>query len=74
LTPAGAGDFDNAGTLSTMGGSSVPGYSNAGLNYNNDAGAMIQNNVQVSTPGNPDSSLNAFDVQYGSSTPATPTP
>jgi hypothetical protein len=51
----------------------VPAYKNAGLNYNNDAGAMIQNNVQVSTPGNPDGSLNAFGVQYGANTPATPT-
>jgi hypothetical protein len=72
-TPAGAGDFDTAGTLSTIGGNSVPTYQNAGLNYNNDAGAMIQNNVQVSTPGNPDHSLNAFDVQYGANTPARPT-
>jgi hypothetical protein len=71
--PAGAGDFDNAGTLSTIGGSNVPAYKNAGLNYNNDGGAMIQNNVQVSTPGHPDSSLNAFEVQYGANTPATAT-
>jgi hypothetical protein len=27
-----------AGTLSTTGGSSVPAYKNAGLNYSNDAG------------------------------------
>ena len=70
--PAGAGDFDNAGTLSTIGGSGTPTYRTAGLIYNNDAGAMIQNNVQVSTPGNPDSTLNAFDVQYGANTPSTP--
>jgi hypothetical protein len=71
--PAGVGDFDKAGTLSTIGGSSVPTYKIGTLNYNNDAGAMIQNNVQVSTPGNPDSSLKAFGVQYGANTPATPT-
>jgi hypothetical protein len=71
--PAGAGDFDNAGTLSTIAGSSAPTYRNAGLNYNNDAGVMIQNNVQVSTPGNPDGGLKAFDAQYGATTPATPT-
>jgi hypothetical protein len=71
--PAGAGDFDNTGTLSSIAGNSVPAYKNAGLNYNNDAGAMIQNNVQVSTPGNPDSGLKAFAVKYGASAPATPT-
>jgi hypothetical protein len=71
--PAGAGDFDNTGTLSTIGSTSVPAFKNAGLNYTNDAGAMIQNNVQVSTPGHPDSSLNAFNAQYGANTPATPT-
>jgi hypothetical protein len=71
--PAGAGDFDSAGTLATIGGSTVPTYRNAGLNYSNDAGVMIQNNVQVSTPGNTDGSLNAFDAQYGDNTPATPT-
>jgi hypothetical protein len=66
--PAGAGDFDAAGTVSTIGGSTV----NAGLNYSSDAGAMIQNNVQVSTPGKPDSHVKAFDVQYGAAMPATP--
>jgi hypothetical protein len=71
--PAGAANFDNAGTLSTLGGSSAPAYKNAGLNYTNDAGAMIQNSVQVSTPGSPDSNLSGFDVQYGANTPATPT-
>ena len=71
--PTGSGDFDNAGTVSTIAGGSGPAYKNAGLNYTNDAGAMIQNNVQVSTPGSPDSGLNAFDVQYGASTPGTPT-
>lgn len=70
--PAGVADFDNAGTLSTIAGSSAPAYKNAGLSYNNDAGAMIQNNVQVSTPGHPDGSSNAFNVQYGSNAPAIP--
>jgi hypothetical protein len=64
--------LDNAGTLSRIGAGNVPAYNNAGLNYNNDAGAMVQNNVQVFTPGNPDSSLKAFDVRYGTNTPATP--
>jgi hypothetical protein len=71
--PAGAGDFDSAGTLSTIGANSTPVYKSAGLNYSNDAGAMIQNNVQVSTPGNPDSSLHAFNAQYGATMPVTPT-
>jgi hypothetical protein len=71
--PAGTGDFDSAGTLSTIGGSTMPTPSNAGLNYSSDAGAMIQNNVQVSTPGNPDSGLKAFNVQYGAKAPAAPT-
>jgi hypothetical protein len=71
--PGGAGDFDTAETASTIGGDSPPTYKNAGLNYTTNAGAMIQNSVQVSTPGNPDSLLNAFDVQYGSHTPAAPT-
>jgi hypothetical protein len=34
---------------------------------------MIQNKVQVSTPGNPDSPLTAFNVAYGSALPSTPT-
>ncbi|HEX4163478.1 MAG TPA: hypothetical protein VHZ05_13330 [Acidimicrobiales bacterium] len=34
---------------------------------------MIQNKVQVSTPGNPDGALNAFNVAYGSGPPSTPT-
>jgi hypothetical protein len=34
---------------------------------------MIQNGVQVSTPGNPDSALTAFNAAYGSALPATPT-
>jgi hypothetical protein len=28
--------------------------------------------VVVSTPGNPDSALNAFNVAYGAALPATP--
>jgi Peptidase A4 family len=71
--PAGAGDFDNAGTLSTIGTSRMPPYKNAALNYQNNAGAMIQKYVEVSTPGNPDRTLNAFDVKYGANMPATPT-
>lgn len=74
ITPAtpGAGDFDNAGILTTIP-SGTPTYSNAALNYANDSGVMIQNNVQVSTPGDPDSAGNSFNVAYGSTLPATPT-
>jgi hypothetical protein len=82
--PAGYGDFDGAGVLSTIvgSGSGTPTYTTAGLNYSNDSGVMIQNNQQVSTPGNPDAVVTtkgdpytpntAFNVGYGSSVPATP--
>ena len=50
----------------------TPTYTGAGLNYQNDGGVMIQNNVQVSTPGNPDSALTAFNAAYGSTVPPTP--
>jgi Peptidase A4 family len=71
--PAGYGDFDNAGVLSTITTSGAsPTYKSAGLNYSNDSGVMIQNNIQVSTPGNPDAVNTAFNVAYGSSLPATP--
>jgi hypothetical protein len=72
--PANTGDFDSAGILTGIVGNGSPVYSGAGLNYQNDSGVMIQNNVQVSTPGNPDSpAATAFNVQYGSTLPATPT-
>ena len=70
--PSGIGDFDNAGVLTSIP-SGTPTYTGAGLNYANDSGVMIQNNVQVSTPGNPDSpALTAFNAAYGSALPATP--
>ncbi len=71
--PAGTGDFDNAGILSTIVSSGTPSYSGAALNYANDSGVMVQNGAQVSTPGDPDSALTAFNVAYGSSLPSTPT-
>jgi hypothetical protein len=71
--PAGTGDFDSAGVLRSIVSSGSPAYTDAGLNYQNDSGVMIQNNVQVSTPGNPDSALTAFNVAYGSALPSTPT-
>jgi hypothetical protein len=70
--PAGTGDFDNAGILKGIP-SGTPVYTGAALNYQNDSGVMIQNRVQVSTPGNPDSALTAFNAAYGSTLPATPT-
>jgi hypothetical protein len=71
--PAGTGDFDNAGFLTSLVSSGSPVYTNAGLNRLKDAGVMIQNGAQVSTPGNPDSALTAFNAAYGSALPATPT-
>jgi hypothetical protein len=71
--PATAGDFDNAGVLTTIVSSGTPKYTGAALNYQNNSGVMIQNGVQVSTPGNPDTALTAFNAAYGPSLPATPT-
>jgi hypothetical protein len=71
--PAGTGDFDNAGYLQSIVSSGSPSYTAAGLNYQNDAGVLIQNGVQVSTPGDPDSALTAYNAAYGSTLPATPT-
>jgi hypothetical protein len=73
VSTPGAGDFDNAGKLvNTIVSSGSPTYAPAGLNYQADAGVMIQNNVQVSTPGNSDTAQTAFNVAYGSVVPATP--
>jgi hypothetical protein len=71
--PAGTGDFDGAGVLSTIVSSGTPTYTGAALNYTNDSGVMIQNGAQVSTPGNPDTALTAFNFGYGSSVPSIPT-
>jgi hypothetical protein len=70
--PSGTGDFDNAGVLTSIP-SSTPVYTNAGLNYQKDAGWMIQNNVTVSSPSNPDGALNAFNVAHQSTPPTAPT-
>ena len=70
--PANTGDFDNAGILTSVVSSGSPTYASAGLNYTNDSGVMIQNNVQVSTPGDPDTALTAFNAAYGSAIPPTP--
>ena len=72
--PSGIGDFDNAGVLSSIVNSGTPTYTGAKLNYQSDSGTMIQNRVQVSTPGDPDvPALSAFNAAYGSGLPATPT-
>jgi hypothetical protein len=70
--PAGTGDFDNAGILTSVVTNGSPSYTSAGLNYANDSGVMIQNGAQVSTPGDPDSALTAYNVAYGATVPATP--
>lgn len=71
--PSGTGDFDNAGILTSIVSSGTPTYTGAGLNYSNDSGVMIQSGAQVSTPGDPDGALTAFNIAYGSSIPSTPT-
>jgi hypothetical protein len=74
ITPAnGNGDFDSAGILTSIVSGGTPAYAPAQLNYANDAGVMIQNGAQVSTPGNPDTANTAFNAAYGSSLPGTPT-
>jgi hypothetical protein len=64
-----AGDFLGADVATTLGGP----LTGAGLNYTNDSGVMIQNNAQVSTPGQPDPADTAFNASYGSTVPAAPT-
>jgi Peptidase A4 family len=71
--PANTGDFDQAGVLTSVVTSGSPTYTGASLNYAADAGVMIQNNVQVSTPGDPDTARTAFNADYGSAVPSTPT-
>ncbi|HWF14852.1 MAG TPA: G1 family glutamic endopeptidase [Acidimicrobiales bacterium] len=71
--PAGTGDFDSAGVLTSIVTSGTPLYTSAGLNYQKDAGVMIQNNQTVSSPSNPDGALTAFNVAHGSVQPSAPT-
>jgi len=71
--PTATGDFDNAGirhVILATGGSAV--FRGAGLDYAVDAGAMVQNNVAVSTPSGVDGALTAFNVAYGAAMPAKP--
>ncbi len=63
------GDFNSADVATTIGGASV----GAGLNYSNDAGILVQNGAQVSTPGLPDSADTAFNSSYGATQPPAPT-
>jgi len=66
---AGAGDFHGAGVATGIGQPMVP----AALSYANDAGVMVQNNAQVSTPGQPDGPQTAFNSLYGPTAPGPPT-
>jgi hypothetical protein len=65
---AAAGDFNSAEVATTVGGP----LTGARLNYSADAGTLIQNNVQVSTPGQPDPNATAFNSLYGATAPAAP--
>jgi hypothetical protein len=66
---AAAGDVNRAGVATTIGGP----LSGAGLDFQNDSGTLIQNDLQVSTPGEPDLSATAFNSSYGATEPAAPT-
>lgn len=63
-----SGDFRSADVATTVGGP----LQGAGLNFGNDAGALIQNGVQVSTPGPPDPAATAFNALYGPTAPPAP--
>jgi hypothetical protein len=71
--PTGLGDFDNAGVLTTVPATgTTPTFTGAGLNFAADSGAMVQGGTTVSSPGNPDTPLTAFNMAYGPTAPATP--
>jgi hypothetical protein len=63
------GDFSGAAVATTLGGA----LTGAGLNYANDSGVMIQNNLQVSTPGAPDAAATSYNASYGPTAPPAPT-
>ncbi len=63
------GDFHSAEVATTVGGPLV----GAGLNLPNDAGTLIQNGAQVSTPGPPDTAATSFNTLYGATEPPAPT-
>lgn len=66
---AAAGDFNTADVATTIGGP----LTGANLNYTNDAGTLVQNGAQVSTPGQPDTAATAFNSNYGATAPPAPT-
>ncbi len=66
---ASSGDFNTAEVSTSVG---AP-LSGAGLNFANDAGTLIQNGQQVSTPGQPDTAETAFNSLYGATAPGPPT-
>jgi len=63
------GDINSALVATSIGGAPT----GAGLSYANDAGTLVQNGVQVSTPGPQDTSATAFNSSYGATEPAAPT-
>jgi hypothetical protein len=63
------GDFASARVATTISGAQT----GAALDFAGDAGAMVQNNVQVSTPGQRDGARTAFNALYGPSAPLPPT-
>lgn len=66
---AAGGDFSSAGIASTIG----DPLTTAGLEYGNDSGVLVQNGVQISTPGFTNLTETAFNAAYGASTPPAPT-
>jgi hypothetical protein len=68
----GAGDFDSAGVLSAPVAKGTPVFASAKLTFASQAGTMIKGAQTISIPGQPDASLNAFDMAYGSTLPTTP--
>lgn len=66
---ASSGDFHTAEVATSVGGP----LSGAGLLFANDAGTLIQNGQQVSTPGQPDTAETAFNSLYGAAAPNPPT-
>jgi hypothetical protein len=71
FTPAAAagGDVNGARTANAIGAA----LAGAGLSYVNDSGTLIQNALQVSTPGSQDPTATAFNSSYGALVPPAPT-
>ena len=71
------GDFDSAGVYKSVAGGTptrppAPPTYGAALTAS-QAGVMVQNNVQVSTPSNPDLAKTAYNALYGATAPGAPT-